>query len=534
MVRLVVERVVLVRVVLVGCHLERLELVGLVVVRVVMERLVLVRLVLVGLVMERSVVARVVSPARRWAGPAGRVRFVAGVSMVAALVLCVLGGWGQVEWWAPLLLATVVAVSEVAVVHLQFGRQRWTFSLTEGALGAAWVASTGAWSVAAVLLGVAIAQCVRHQPRLKLEFNVAQFALATAGGSYVASILGGGIAGAIAGMAVFFVVNHTLVGVAVSLTSRRRLIPLLTSSAPLSAVHTAGNSSIGLLAAFLATTAPLGLLGLLVPLALLWSSYDQQTRRTAEARLFAELARGQEQATGRSTDVSAQVVVTAAARLLGGADIEMVLLAADGPVRYAGDETGVPERRRVDPEAFDSPEILRALGARGVSTGSDDGRPWCSAVLGEPNAPLAVLIARRPRGAAGFGRREIRLAEVLVGQAESWLSVSELTSRNRAQAQQAAETAKNLGDVGAATAPALLVLRESADRLARLADSSGGVDDIVEELHLVERAVASLLGAIALAAEPDLEALTPTGNRMTDLPPPARPATDWTTTGVLG
>jgi hypothetical protein len=37
----------------------------------------------------------------------------------------------------------------------------------------------------------------------------------------------------------------------------------------------------------------LGLLGLLVPLARLWSSYDEQTRRTAEARLFAELARGQ-------------------------------------------------------------------------------------------------------------------------------------------------------------------------------------------------------------------------------------------------
>jgi hypothetical protein len=509
---------------------ERLELVGVVVVCVLVERV-----VLVGLVMERSVVARVVSPARRWAGPAGRVRLVAGVSMVASLVLCVLGGWGDVAWWAPLLLATVVAISEVAVVHLQFGRQRWTFSLTEGALGAAWVASTGAWSVASVLAGVAIAQSVRHQPRLKLEFNVAQFALATAGGSYVASVLGGGIPGAIAGMAVFFAVNHSLVGVAVSLTSRRKLIPLLASSAPLSAVHTAGNSSIGLLAAFLATTAPLGLLGLLVPLALLWSSYDQQTRRTAEARLFAELARGQEQATGRSTDVSAQVVVTAAARLFGGADVEMVVLAADGPVRYAGDESGVPERRRVDPEAFDEPWVLRALGARGVATGNEDGRPWCSAVLGEPNAPLAVLLARRPRGSAGFGRREIRLAQVLVGQAESWLSVADLTARHQFASEQVAaagEAAKNLGDIGAATAPALQVLRESADRLARLAENAGGADDIVEELHLVERAVASLLGAIALAAEPDLIGMTG-GTRATDAPVATRPATDWTTTGVL-
>jgi hypothetical protein len=70
------------------------------------------------------------------------------------------------------------------------------------------------------------------------------------------------------------------------------------------------------------------------------------------------------------------------------------------------------------------------------------------------------------------------------------------------------------------------VLRESAERLARLAESSAAIDDIVEELHLVERAVASLLGALALAAEPELRAL-PGG-------PPAPPAADdWTTTGVL-
>src|SRR3954471_5855419 len=472
---------------------------------------------------------------RRPARPAARVRLVALLSCLAAAVLTAVAGWGHIAWWAPVLLTMVVGLSEVAVVHLQFGRQRWTFSLTEGALGAAWVVSTGAWSVAAVVIGVATAQLLRHQPRLKLEFNVAQFALATAAGTAIAGLAGGGIVGAVAGMAMFFLVNHTLVGVAVSLTSRRRLLPLLASSAPLSAVHTAGNSSIGLLAAYLAMTAPVGLLGLLVPLALLWSSYDQQTRRTAEARLFAELARGQEQATGRSTDVSAQVVVTAAARLFGGADIEMVLLAADGPVRYAGDETGVPERRRVDPEAFDQPWVLRALGARGVATGNEDGRPWCSAVLGEPNAPLAVLLARRPRGSAGFGRREIRLAQVLVGQAESWLSVADLSVRHQAATEQAAaagEAARNLGDIGAATAPALQVLRESADRLARLAENAGGAEDIVEELHLVERAVASLLGAIALAAEPDLIGMTG-GTRATDVPATTRPATDWTTTGVL-
>jgi hypothetical protein len=293
----------------------------------------------------------------------------------------------------------------------------------------------------------------------------------------------------------------------------------------------AGNSSIGLLAAFLAGAAPLGLLGLLVPLALLWSSYDQQTRRSQEARLFAELAAGQERASGRSSDVSAQVVVTAAARLFGGADVDMVLLASDGPVRYVGDEISMPQRLRVDADVFDEPWVMRALGERGIATGVENGRPWCSAVLGDPDDPQAVLVARRTVGSAPFGRREVRLAEVLVGQADSWLSVADLSDRAKAaerQAEVAEDAARALGDIGAATAPSLLVLRESADRLARLAENDGRVDDIIEELHMVERAVASLLGAVALAADPDLVAAEEPG-----VPIAARASADWTTTGVL-
>jgi hypothetical protein len=77
------------------------------------------------------------------------------------------------------------------------------------------------------------------------------------------------------------------------------------------------------------------------------------------------------------------------------------------------------------------------------------------------------------------------------------------------------------------------VLRESAQRLARLAELTGpnSVNEIVDELYAVERAVASLLGAIALAADPDIAAMDGTpGNG--EAPQP-RAVTDWTTTGVL-
>ena len=80
--------------------------------------------------------------------------------------------------------------------------------------------------------------------------------------------------------------------------------------------------------------------------------------------------------------------------------------------------------------------------------------------------------------------------------------------------------------------PALAVLRESTHRLSRLATRFEGPDavgEIVSELYSVERAVASLLGAIALAsnAPADRKAVAsgPAG-------PDPRNA-EWTTTGRL-
>ena len=55
--------------------------------------------------------------------------------------------------------------------------------------------------------------------------------------------------------------------------------------------------------------------------------------------------------------------------------------------------------------------------------------------------------------------------------------------------------------------------------------------DIVDELHAVERAVASLLGAIALAADPSLRDFDDDFDA--DALLPARRDEDWTTTGLV-
>ncbi len=462
-----------------------------------------------------------------------RVRLAAlGALLGSAACLPFAGGTAR-DWWLPIAFGAVVAVTELAAVHVSFARQRWTFTMTEGVVGGALLLHGGAWIVPSVLIGVAISQAVRRQPVVKVQYNVAQITASAALAAVVAHQGGGGLVAVVGAMVVYWAANQVLSAVPLSVMTGGSLLRLATESLSLHAIHASASISLGLLGAWLGANEPVGLLGLVAPLSLLWLSYDEQTARTAEARLFEELARGHEEIGVPSTDVSAQVVLTAAARLFGGADVEMVLVASDGPVVYAGDEHGV-RRRRAEPTAFDSPWVLRALGARGVATGVDDGRPYASAVLGPVESPLAVLVACRPAGAPPFGRREVMLAEVLAQQAESWLSVAELTrSRDQAVARaDAAETAaRSLGDLGAQSAPALMALQESADRLARLAASPGGPDplgDIVGELHSVERAVASLLGAIALAAEPGLAV-----DSVSLDPPAVDPAHEWTTTGTL-
>src|SRR5215475_470438 len=438
-------------------------------------------------------------------------RTIAGARLLlacAGVALTLQAGWGSPAWWALPALVLALLITTRATLRIVFGRQAAGFALGDAVLAAVLVLAPGAWVAVAYTCGYALGKVSRRQPWTKLSFNVVVQFCAAATAVVVTHLAERQVLGAIAGLAAFVAVNTLAIAIPIAVSSPLSYPKVLATISPLGLVHYAGNASVGLLAGWLVIHAPLGLLGLVVPVGMLWWSYQQSTRRHAEARLFEELARGQERAAGSTVDASAQVVATAAARLFGGAEVELLLRHPDGPVRYVGDENGAKERARAEADAFDAPWVLRALAQRGVLTGVDGDRPYCSVVLGDREHPLAVLIARRAQRAAGFTRADAQLAEVLASQAESWLSVAELTAQHdlavgRAEAYGAAT--RVLGDVGEQTVPALAVLRESTMRLSRLASAFDGPDavsEIVAELHAVERAVASLLGAIALASDP--------------------------------
>ena len=443
-------------------------------------------------------------------------------STVAALGLGIVTPWGHPAWWMLPAMAIAVAVTHFFPARIVIGRQVLTFALADAFFAVGLAVRPGTWLAIAFAVGFALARA-RRLTAEKLAFNVATFALSGVVGVACTYAVGSGLVAAAVGVLAFFLSNYLLIALAISTVSGRSILHVLRESVFLNLVHEGGNASVGLLGAWLAVHAPLGLLGLVVPVGLLWWSYAQQAQRAAEARLFEELARGQEQVLGTSVDASAQVVVTAAARSFGGAEVELLVRHPDGPMRYLGDETGHTSRTRAEADAFGAPWVLRALAAHRASSGTEDDRPYCSVVLGRPDRAMAVLVARRPSRAAPFTRADEQLAEVLVSQAESWLSMADLTMQAdeaRGEVEVYRATSRVLGDIGAETAPALVVLRESSDRLARLASRFDGRDpvrDIVDELHSVERAVASLLGAIALA-QPAVE---------------VSPTSEWTTTGRL-
>jgi hypothetical protein len=469
-----------------------------------------------------------------------RVYALSALIFAACITLMTQLSWGNVRWWALPVMTLVALVSESCNIKLQIGRHHWYVAFTESSISAALVFALGSWLVPAIALGVLLSVVRSGKSHLKVVFNVAQFGLSVAVGVWAGTAAGGGVLGAAIGIGAFWLVNYLAVALVIWVSSEgAALSDIFDVSGAINLINAAANASLGLLAAWLTLHAPLGLLALVVPCALIWVSYDQQTRQALEARLFSELADGQERVSGRSSDASARVVLTAAARLFGG-DAEMLLMTADGPVRYLGDDRSVT-RERVEQDAFGASWVQRALGTRTVTTGIEaDGRPYCATVLGDAATPMAVLVVRRPERAQAFDRREQNMAAVLIRQASSWLSVAELTeSRDEARemAEAATEAARALGDMGANTWPAMVSLRESASRLSRLATMPEGPDpvgDIVGELHAAERAVASLLGAIALAADPELARALDTDEMALPTADTRVPDDDvWTTTGVL-
>src|SRR3954454_7810768 len=328
------------------------------------------------------------------------IRLVAAGSLVASAVLAALAPGASAPQFLVVLVAGMgLAAGALLDVTLPIARGRaWRFYGEEVALAASllFLSGLGLW-LAAILAALVVLGVARQQVRSgrSLEYATASFVAGVGGAAAVSGVgravgMAAPYAAALA-VVVAAILRHLLAAGAVRPLARRPPLPLVRRRLGAICLHAGGNAAIGLLAAGLASAAPLGLAGLVVPAVLLVSSYEQRTRSTAQARLFAELARAQERAGARSVDASAGIVLTVAARMLGGADVEMLLTGADGLVRYLGDEAGLRSRDRVELRALDAPWVLRLMASGGVRLSRDDRRPECAARIGAADAPVAFL-----------------------------------------------------------------------------------------------------------------------------------------------
>jgi hypothetical protein len=440
-------------------------------------------------------------------GAVGRVsalgsRSVAGLTAALTAVAAVLAlglGIAHTSWTLVTAMSCVVLVSETRLLHLAFGQQRWSFAWSELPIGAALMWSTSAGLVAGVLTAVVVAQLLRRQPLLKIAFNAAQFAAATAVAATVTRVVGPGPGGACLGMVAFFIVNSGSVAVVLSATTGDSFGSMVRHALPLTAVPFSANAALGLLGGWVTTFHLAALVLVLPPLVALWSSQVDRARRTAEAVALRDLA-GADAAALRSTDHVGETSVRLAVGALGDAEAELVLLTADGLLRFRGGHGDV-RRESVSAEVLDAPQLALTL-ARGKARGVDQtGQPWAGVAITDGAMARGVLVVHRVATADRFSRADTDMLAQLGSRVAERVRRLETETQLAQAVQEAGSTSRVLSELGAETAPVLVSLRDSARRLMQTADRTAPApDDLVRELECVESAVAALFGALAAAA----------------------------------
>jgi hypothetical protein len=423
-------------------------------------------------------------------------------------------------------LALVLALASLLDISLPLGRTQWQVRGLDAAAAALLLLcpGPGLWLATGMAAGLLLAASRATGGRRwrSLEYATVSALLQTAVAVTVTCALTyGGLApipSAIVGVLFGTVTRHAMSAGGVALTARRPLLGLLLPRLPAELYTTGGNGAVGLLIGWLLVHAPLGIAGLAVPGLLVASAYELQARRSAEAKLFAALALEQQRASGRSLEQSVTVLMTVAARILGGADVELLLSGPEGLVRYVGDESGVSGRARVDPTAFDAPWVRQLLGRASVHIGHDEGRPSCAFSVGTGGATRAVVVARRPLGGSSFTRADAVFARALARQAYPWLTPAP--------------------EMAMARNPRLEVVREIARRILAAPEPTADPQWsrlLLDEAHRLERAMAALLGSSPGAAipAPRLSEEEPATEPAAALEVDSGPAPEWTTTGRL-
>jgi diguanylate cyclase (GGDEF)-like protein len=451
-----VERLDLERLDVERLDLERLDVEWLDMVRLDVERLDLVRLDL-----ERGRVAhRRVGLSRGAAGtpPQGgrRMRLPSPLWVVTAAILagCVLLATGPLatlrpahdavtlHWWS---LGLLFLVAEVSVLHLYFGRDAHTLSLSEIPLVLGLLFAPPDDLVIAQMAGAAVALALhRRQPLHKLAFNVSNLGLSTGiavlvfravlNGHSATSAIGWGAV--VAGVTVGSVAGTLLIALAMAIT-RRGVTPVVVLRIVRDgAVGSVAVTSFGLVTATVLWFQPLALLLLLVPLVVVFTGYrgySAQHERAAHLEFLYEASRELQS----SSDVESAVrsLLSRACEMFHAELAEFTLFPATGDELAYRSRVGRGEDGQVmcpvDLEPVDegvmelladNPAMLIRAGRRNAvadaylrSRGLRDA--MVVSLRGEVRVMGAILLGNRVGDVKSFSAEDLRLLATLASHA---------------------------------------------------------------------------------------------------------------------
>ncbi|MGZ4140017.1 MAG: PAS domain-containing sensor histidine kinase [Actinomycetota bacterium] len=178
------------------------------------------------------------------------------------------------------ILALLTAASELISIRLQHGRSAELLTLFELAVVADMVLLPSSLAVIVSVSGLALALLVQRKPPKKFFFNLGQYALGVVPAIAVYDWLGAGEFGSVrglialtAGMAVFTLINLTLISAIIAATTETPLRKVFVEEQRLSVALGLGNSAVGMVAVSLYLTRPALLPAVLAPTLALHMSF---------------------------------------------------------------------------------------------------------------------------------------------------------------------------------------------------------------------------------------------------------------------
>lgn len=241
---------------------------------------------------------------------------VAVATLAIAAQLPAVASWDLEQFviWAGLVALTVV--TEQFPISVRHGAETQVFGFSDAVWTAGLLLAQPSELVLAVAAGGLLARALRRTAPIKIAFNVGQYVVGVSLAIAVYGWLGTGEPTAVGdwlavalGMSAYLAINSLSVAGIIALVGRQPLGDILLPTLRLSALHWAGNVAIGLVAALVWVTAPLGVPLVAAPLVLSYFAYRGWQHATQERDQLREMGRAAD-AISEQNDLSKRIPAT--------------------------------------------------------------------------------------------------------------------------------------------------------------------------------------------------------------------------------